>query len=61
VPRRIVIGSPHGIATVGILLRERLFMDSCCKISWLLKNSIFYPNSQNLGDTKYLENRESRL
>jgi hypothetical protein len=28
---------------------------------WLLKNSTFIPNSQNLGDTKYLENRESRL
>jgi hypothetical protein len=32
-PRRIAMGSPRGIATVGILLRERDFMDSCCKIA----------------------------
>lgn len=33
VPRRIVMGSPPGIATVGILLRERFSIDGCCKIS----------------------------
>ena len=32
-PRRIAMGSPRGIATVGILLRERDFMDGCCKIA----------------------------
>lgn len=35
--------------------------DSECNRLWLLKNSSFLPNSQNLGDTKCLENQESRL
>jgi hypothetical protein len=29
--------------------------------AWVLKNSSLPPNSQNLGDTKRLENRESHL
>jgi hypothetical protein len=33
VPRRIAMGSPRGIATVGILPRERDLMDGCCKMA----------------------------
>ena len=31
---------------------------NCCKQVWLLKKSGFLPNSQNLGDTKCLENQK---
>jgi len=32
-----------------------------CNGLWLLKNSIFLPDNQNLGDAKCLEKRKGRL
>jgi hypothetical protein len=47
VPRRIVIGSPHGIATVGILLRESGFL-------WIaVAKSPFHSSSDSRGGNEW--------